>query len=134
MTRTTTRTAVRQRLSVTRPKTQAEAKRRCKKDIIPVDRPVKRDTAPVMTERMEDFVKRTITHHHLPKRHRRASVLSVGSDEEVLADGRIKYLRKREKKPWKGSENGESREWDGVRLNGQTYWVSLPAQSTQESG
>ena len=83
-----------------------------------------------MTETVERCLRQTMRYHHLSKRTRRGhSVISIGSDAEVpVPDARIKYLRKGDKEPWKFSTGGQSREWDGVRLNGETYWVGELAE------
>jgi hypothetical protein len=94
-------------------------------DIEAIDKPERAGEAPVMTEKVEDILRRTMTHHHLSKRKRGLSVISIGSDTEpVVPDGRIKYLRKGPKQFWRTSAEGEWRDWDGVRLDGETYWVS----------
>ena len=44
-------------------------------------------------------------------------------ESEVEPDGRLKLLRKGPKRDW---DISDTRQWDGVRLNGETYWVSGP--------
>lgn len=66
-------------------------------------------------------------HHLKRKKTIKAEAIDVSSDEEVLADGKVKLSDK--KRDWLEQEGGRIKRWGGIRLNGTHYRVSIFRQT-----